>query len=68
MKIDTLNFLNNLLLTHDEKLFHPYLDLITKVEIYFIKLIVCLFVCLFEINYSYFCEFVSKAGDSLHSG
>ena len=26
MKIDTLNFLNHLLLTHDEKLFHPYLD------------------------------------------
>lgn len=30
MKIDTLNFLNNLLLTHDEKLLHPYLDLIVK--------------------------------------
>lgn len=26
MKIDTLNFLNHLLLTHEEKLFHPYLD------------------------------------------
>lgn len=26
MKIDTLNFLNHLLLTHNEKLFHPYLD------------------------------------------
>ena len=26
MKIDTLNFLNNLLLSHDERLFHPYLD------------------------------------------
>lgn len=33
MKIDTLNFLNNLLLTHDEKLFHSYLDLITKVNL-----------------------------------
>lgn len=32
MKIDTLNFLNNLLLTHDEKLFHSYLDIIIKVN------------------------------------
>jgi hypothetical protein len=31
MKIDTLNFLNNLLITHDEKLFHPYLDVIVTV-------------------------------------
>lgn len=28
MKIDTLNFLNHLLLSHDAKLFHPYLDVI----------------------------------------
>ncbi|RNA07993.1 cullin-associated NEDD8-dissociated [Brachionus plicatilis] len=33
MKIDTLNFLNNLILTHDEKLFHKYLDSIVKVSI-----------------------------------
>jgi hypothetical protein len=26
MKIDTLNFLNHLLMTHDEILFHPYLE------------------------------------------
>jgi cullin-associated NEDD8-dissociated protein 1 len=26
MKIDTLNFLNHLLITHDDSLFHPYLD------------------------------------------
>ena len=31
MKIDTLNFLNHLLLTHDEHLFHPYLDSIIHV-------------------------------------
>ena len=31
MKIDTLNFLNNLMLTHDEKLFHPYLNQIVPV-------------------------------------
>ena len=30
MKIDTLNFLNNLLMTHDEQLFHPYLDQLVK--------------------------------------
>ncbi len=32
MKIDTLNFLNNLLVTHDEKLFHPYLDSLVHVS------------------------------------
>lgn len=32
MKIDTLNFLNNLLITHDEKLFHPYLDVLVRVS------------------------------------
>lgn len=32
MKIDTLSFLNNLVLTHDERLFHSYLDLIIKVR------------------------------------
>jgi hypothetical protein len=31
MKIDTLNFLNNLLATHDEKLFHPYIDVLVQV-------------------------------------
>lgn len=31
MKIDTLNFLNNLILTHDEKLFFKYLDSVIKV-------------------------------------
>ena len=31
MKIDTLNFLNNLLSTHDEKLFHLYIDVIVQV-------------------------------------
>lgn len=30
MKIDTLNFLNCLLATHSDKLFHPYLDFIIK--------------------------------------
>lgn len=34
MKIDTLNFLNHLLLTHDAKLFHPYLDILMIVIIY----------------------------------
>lgn len=32
MKIDTLNFLNHLLLSHDAKLFHPYLDVIMIVR------------------------------------
>ena len=31
MKIDTLSFLNHLLLTHDEKLFHPYLEALVQV-------------------------------------
>ncbi len=35
MKIDTLNFLNNLLMTHDEKLFHSYLDLLVRVSCFF---------------------------------
>ena len=32
MKIDTLNFLNCLLITHDEKLFHAYLDSLIPVK------------------------------------
>ncbi len=31
-KLDTLNFLNHLLLTHDETLFHKYLNQIVQVE------------------------------------
>ena len=31
MKIDTLNFLNNLIVTHDEKLFHSYIESILPV-------------------------------------
>lgn len=37
MKIDTLNFLNNLLATHEEKLFHPYLDVLVQVTNFFYK-------------------------------
>ena len=32
MKIDTLNFLNCLLISHDDKLFHPYLDALIPVN------------------------------------
>ncbi len=39
MKIDTLNFLNNLLSTHDEKLFHPYIDVIVQVWFLFLHFV-----------------------------
>ncbi len=35
MKIDTLNFLNCLLISHDDKLFHPYLDALIPVNLPF---------------------------------